>query len=130
VKELESWFNWPNEIPGLENAFLLHCLRNRLADTHDMAMLSFLRLLSLTRHYEVTESKDRIYGLLGLARSIARKSAPWEGLQPSYSKPLAEIYAETAEQVIWSLQNLYLLSCVQHEEQSPELSSTPTWIPK
>jgi hypothetical protein len=51
----------------------------------------FKNLLIVTRHYEATDPRNKIYAILGLATS------GYDGLQPDYTLSASEVYAEVAQ---------------------------------
>ncbi|KAF2144178.1 uncharacterized protein K452DRAFT_154350 [Aplosporella prunicola CBS 121167] len=90
--------------------------------------VTFLHLMSLTRQFQASDTRDRIYSLLGLPTTDAN---PDEGdlfVEPDYTITTSELYELFARKVLETSQTLRILSAVQH---GPEVEQTmPSWIPQ
>lgn len=113
-------------MPSVCNAYFLRNLHS--PDDH-APRLSLLRMLSLTRQYEVTEERDRVYSLLGLVTHPERLDAAPSTLAADYSMSLRQLYFEVAETTIQQDNNLLTLSCVQNNDPRGSLNS-PSWVPQ
>ena len=112
---------------GVFNAYFMHRM-SLGADPDGPLRLSFLRLLTLTRQFEVSDPRDRIYGLLGLTTMDA---APERGelfVEPDYGVGAQELYCKIARQVLQGDKSLRLLSAVQHGPSIP--TAVPSWVPR
>jgi hypothetical protein len=99
-------------IAGVYNAYLLFRL-SRLSDLPS-PRLSFIQLLRLTRQFDVTDPRDRIYGLLGLN---AEGNDPLHRnlfLEPDYSITEVELWKRVACKAITATNSLSVLSSVQY----------------
>ncbi|KAH6620861.1 hypothetical protein B0J18DRAFT_209691 [Chaetomium sp. MPI-SDFR-AT-0129] len=97
---------------GVYNAYFMF----RLSTMSDLPplTLSFIQLLRLTRQFEVTDVRDRIYGLLGIRTTDNDPEAGLLFLRPDYSISECELWKRLATKVIGESQNLSLLSSVQY----------------
>ncbi|KAF2799736.1 hypothetical protein K505DRAFT_370778 [Melanomma pulvis-pyrius CBS 109.77] len=130
-------------IGGVYNAYLMF----RMSPMSDLPppQLSFTHLLRLTRQFEVTDSRDRIYGLLGMKTAGNDPETNSLFLVPDYTLSAAELWRQVAWKAIRDTGNLSILSSVQyttHEYESeravrkPDLGSTQkatnatsSWVP-
>jgi hypothetical protein len=132
-------------IGGVFNAYLMF----RCSRQSDLEAIQpdFMRLLRLTRQFEVSDPRDRVYGLLGIRTPDNR---PGEGLlfmQPDYKLSVNELWRKIALKALNTTTDLSLFSCVQpssHEELSRHFldqqgfaraaessaSSLPSWVPR
>lgn len=88
---------------------------------------SFLQWLGMTRHYECTDPRDRVYGLLGLPTSDADPDNGHLFLDPDYDLSVDQVYRMAARTIIEKSNNLNLLSAVQHGYELNVLGLS--WIP-
>ena len=116
-----------HQIYGVFNAYLLFRM-SRKTRHRDVLRLSFLRTLTLTRQFEVSDPRDRIYGLLGLMTTDADPDNGVLFLEPDYGMTAAELYAKTACKVLPVDKSLKLLSAVQHGPSIP--TDVPSWVPQ
>lgn len=99
-----------------------------------------LELLMISREYEATDPRDKIYGVLGLAReSIEGDSSTETNRFPEgqhepprfvvdYSKTVSEVYQHLAKYLINRDRNLDVL-CILSTHRGPGSSDLPTWTP-
>jgi hypothetical protein len=88
--------------------------------THQGIQQSFLACLVMTRFAAATEPKDKVYGVLGIARS---------NVKPNYSDKLnyMDVYHQAClKELEDNSFSLPLLSCIDHTEP---LRISPSWIP-
>lgn len=107
---------------GLYNAYLLFRM-SRMSDLRAINV-NFLQLLRLTRQLRSTDKRDRVYGLLGLD---ALDNKPREGkvlITPDYEIDHRVLWRRLACALINSMQNLSVLSSVQHTRINEDRSST------
>ncbi|KAK0732921.1 hypothetical protein B0T26DRAFT_758192, partial [Lasiosphaeria miniovina] len=112
---------------GVSNAYLMYRISQAELDMRPL-MLSFSHLVAMTRHFQATDPRDRIFGLLGLP---ATDSDPDNGqlfVEPDYSLPPQTVYRDYAHKALRSDTSLTLLSSVQHGFSLT--SSCGTWIPQ
>ena len=81
---------------------------------------SILELLHVTRLFQATDSRDRVYALIALARDEDRV------LVPDYSVPTAQMLRELVRHLIHTDNNLMVLS----GNRFPPLTTfDPSWVP-
>ena len=92
--------------------------------TYDRAKLfaELVDILFQVRRREVTESRDRIYGLLALINSAFAQ--PFE---PDYTARLRDIFTEFTVRFIRESGSLELL--LQSSKQTNSLTELPSWVP-
>jgi hypothetical protein len=107
----------------------------------------FLHLLDLTRPFDVTEAKDKVYGLLGFPISPPSSSSDSLSrifIKPDYSSSVATIYTSVALKLISESGNLDVLSFAVHtaneedekkepqkgryEKKTNEPEKIPSWV--
>ncbi|KAH0538830.1 hypothetical protein FGG08_004606 [Glutinoglossum americanum] len=82
--------------------------------------LELIRLLKRSGSYCATDPRDRLYGILGLA-----KERDQVALVPDYSKPLEQLNAELVEHLIQTEENLNPLHAYRTSRHQ-----TPSWVPQ
>jgi len=99
------------KMSGVYNAYFMF----RLSPMSDLTplSLSFIQLLRLTRQFEVTDVRDRVYGLLGIRTSDNDPDKGALYLEPDYSISDCELWKRLATKAICESRNLSLLSSVQ-----------------
>jgi hypothetical protein len=83
--------------------------------------LRLLALLVITRKFEVTDPRDKIYGLLSLATDSA-----YLDITPDYIKPTRDVYMNVARRLIQCMKSLDVL---KHVETLKHDDSLPSWVP-
>ena len=78
-------------------------------------------LTGLNPEYMATDSKDRVFGLIGILRTLGIELAV-----PDYRKALPELLLETFTSIATEQKSLDLLTFVTGEHS---IDSLPTWIP-
>lgn len=129
---------------GIYNAYLMF----RCSGMSDLPPFTpdFLTLLRLTRQYDVTDSRDRIYGLLGITTDDNDPDTGNLYCQPDYTIKSEELWKRIALKIMQNTQDLSLLSSVQYQREQLEseycLSSSsglhkthtstslPSWVPQ
>lgn len=86
------------QISGVYNAYLIY----RLSGQSGLSppQLSFLQLVRLTRQFEATDSRDRIYGLLGIRTLDNDPDQSIFFVQPDYACSALDLFRGFAQQVI------------------------------
>lgn len=92
------------KIEGMYNASLMF-RSSGLSDLPPLK-LDFLRLLRLTRQFEVTDSQDRIYGLLGITTEDNDPENDNFFLKPDYTTEKAELWRRVAVKVMTNAHGL------------------------
>ncbi|MCJ1368166.1 hypothetical protein MMC16_007307 [Acarospora aff. strigata] len=98
-----------------------------------------LELLMISREYEATDPRDKVYGVLGLAREFMKgdtmeSDRVHEGQQEpprfvvDYSKTVSEVYQHLTKYLINRDRNLDVL-CILSTHRGPDSSDLPTWTP-
>ncbi|KAL6712554.1 hypothetical protein ACN47E_000431 [Coniothyrium glycines] len=84
-----------------------------------------LSLLDMTRNCHATDSRDKIYGLLGLTSENFRKL-----IKVDYSQTIEELLIHTAEAIISSQRGLDILVYASSMQKDASSRTTlPTWVP-
>ena len=87
-----------------------------------------LGILALrNQHREATDPRDKIYGLLGLAKKF-RGEYTWEYPAVDYSKSVEQIFQEFGEFLLHYSKSLGLLSLAEPSREDG-LRKLPSWIP-
>ncbi|KAH8911197.1 HET-domain-containing protein [Coniochaeta sp. PMI_546] len=89
------------------------------------------RILSLSRTFDCTELRDKVYGMLGLNDELAEAI----GL-PDYEKPLPEVWADLARAILskLSVKALFCMTAdidlveIKREQTEDETSREPGWL--
>lgn len=112
-------------IQGVHNAYLMYAL-SLSSEKHDP--VSFLHLLTLTRQFQVSDPRDRVYALLGLPTVDSNPERGDLFVDPDYSKSRPEVYETLARKMLQSFHGLRTLSAVQHGLEIEE--NLPSWVPQ
>ncbi|KAJ4366102.1 hypothetical protein N0V83_007737 [Neocucurbitaria cava] len=91
-----------------------------LATTYGYITLK--RLLTLMRHAQCTDSRDRVYGILGLSSNTDAHI----NVRPDYTKSVADVYMELLVCYMEKSQRLELFSLCELDET---LHNWPSWVP-
>ena len=112
--------SWRNELPLTRSL-------NNVIDT-----LSFTDILNISRAYQVTDQRDRVYAFLSLSMIAWKSGKNEQVLIADYNKSVDEVYLDTASCILandpypWTV-----LSCVDHATNSPSLSGQRlSWVPR
>ena len=108
-------------IGGAYNAYLMF----RMSPMSDLPppTLSFIDLLRLTRQFEVTDSRDRVYGLLGIKTIDNDPTTNSLFVRPDYSLSANELWKQLAWQAIQHSGSLSILSSVQYTTENYDSES-------
>lgn len=99
-------------IGGVYNAYLMH--RMSRASELPPPELSFVQLLRLTRQFDVTDVRDRVYGLLGMKTMGNDPFSASLFLTPDYTITDTQLARKVARKIIQETGNLSILSSVQY----------------
>ena len=137
------------KLGGVYNAYLM--FRSSGQSDLPRVKFDFLRLLRLTRQFEVTDPRDRIYGLLGITTD---DNKPNEGrllVRPDYTLSTGRLWKKLAVMLLTNTDDLSLQSCVQYHvdklesdgfcyeddsllgrwpEKDADEVSVPSWVPQ
>lgn len=99
-------------LSGVYNAYLMY----RLSPSSDLPPpdLSFMDLLRLTRQFDVTDPRDRVYGLLGMKTKHNDPDAGTLFIQPDYTITSNQLWIRLVWKFIRTARNLSILSSVQY----------------
>jgi hypothetical protein len=97
---------------GVYNSYLTFRL-SPMSDSTSL-QLSFIQLLRLTRQSQVTDKRDRVYGLLGNKTKDNESSGGELFIEPDYSISDSELWKRLTCKIIHDTQGLFLLSSVQY----------------
>lgn len=133
VLELRMQFNtyrmktWHQSNESIENFYFLHEMREkhkmRRKQRHDL-----LELLFLTRGFQATDPRDKLFALIGLAGDVL--SSDWE-ITPNYDLSVVEVYHRFA---LWHLTRkrqfeVFSFGRNQNVPLSSQLEALPSWVP-
>ncbi|TKA76950.1 hypothetical protein B0A49_01725 [Cryomyces minteri] len=110
---------------GVYNAYLMHSMHTGAKDTDS---LSFLWLMGLTRQFEATDPRDRVFALLGLPTTDTDPDHDPLFMEPDYALPLLQIYKRLVIRIVHQSRNLKILTAVQHGPLLKE--EFPSWVPQ
>ncbi|KAL8838507.1 MAG: hypothetical protein Q9176_005059 [Flavoplaca citrina] len=93
---------------------------------------SLIDILAVTRPYEATNQRDRIYAFLSHPVVAAGNWKAGRKLLADYEKSVDEVYLEAAIRILETAKHPWtLLSSVDHKPNSPSLSGQrPSWVPR
>jgi hypothetical protein len=107
---------------GVYNAYLMY--RLRMADWK----MSFIQILQHTRQFEVTDPRDRVYGLLGLPTIDHNVSTGKLYMEPDYNLNCGQVYTALATKALCERKDLSVLSSVQHGAHDFRNPSIASWV--
>ncbi|KAH6972338.1 heterokaryon incompatibility protein-domain-containing protein [Ilyonectria sp. MPI-CAGE-AT-0026] len=112
----------------LEHLDVLQKMRDTRKNTHWLERHSLLQLVFLTRGFEATDPRDKLFALVGLASDVM--SSDWE-VTPDYDLSLSEVYRRFA---LWHLTRnrqveVFSLGTNRDLPSSEELETLPSWVP-
>jgi Heterokaryon incompatibility protein (HET) len=113
---------------GVYNAYFMYRISTG-KDAVAPLFLSFHQLLGLTRQFEATDPRDRIFALLGLRISDTGRGDMF--IQPDYKLSAEDLYKKVARQILLRSGSLEILSSVQHSAFSllGKNQQLPSWVP-
>lgn len=115
--------NVDSGIQNLEGIFeMRHTAKVQKSDTNDVRSAF---LLDVAHRKNVTDPRDRIFGVLGLASSYFREKVNVDYLQQD-SSALLRLYIESGKACIEEDTSLALLYMISGREKNPSL---PSWCP-
>ena len=88
----------------------------------------FSKLLMYTREQKFSDPRDRIYGLLGLAKICCELASKPLLLRPDYSISMLECYKRATETLLTECKDTSILSLVKYDETSA--GEWPSWVPR
>lgn len=78
-------------MPGLCDAYLMWRM-SKEAGASRVPLILFLQLLKLTRQSHCTDSRDRVYALLGLGYTEGSVGSNEDDIQLDYTKSVGQVY--------------------------------------
>lgn len=105
------------------------------------SLMFFHQLLLLSRRFACRDSRDRVFGLLGLPTTQDPLNIGEPFIKPDYTMSTAQVYHEVALRILSSASSLSLLTSVQHkrpnhgrlilagDNNDPPLT-LPSWVPQ
>lgn len=118
--------------PGVYRASLMYSLWSAINNKAGLVKpVSFYDLLCETRPFEATDSRDKVFALVGIPTADADPEGSQCFVEPDYSKTTEEVFIDVAKRILaGSPDSLHLLGAVQHEPYGDEpTASLPTWVP-
>jgi hypothetical protein len=85
-----------------------------------------LFLLNRFGHFDTTDPRDKIYGLLGLASEVQQPSVENEKIVPDYNQPTSMVYADLVNFLVSKTRRLDVLRACEGSRKIPDL---PSWVP-
>ncbi|KAF2491003.1 HET-domain-containing protein [Lophium mytilinum] len=121
------------ESRNMQNAYFMHYICGQQLDKNPNTH-PFLHLLDWARSFDVSDPRDKIYGLLGFPTKHTNLEKGDVFLEPDYTQTVHEIYTEVAKKVLNQDNTLDLLSFVTHEYTSIDAEGKlkfefPSWVP-
>ncbi|KAK4061994.1 uncharacterized protein Triagg1_10157 [Trichoderma aggressivum f. europaeum] len=112
---------------SMENFYFLHDMRQKRKKKRSQRH-NLLELLFLTRGFQATDPRDKLFALVGLAGDVL--SSDWE-VTPNYDLSVAEVYHRFA---LWHLIRkrqfeIFSFGRGQGLPLSLELEPLPSWVP-
>jgi hypothetical protein len=117
---------------ALQNARIMHQLSDLQSAKRLKSEFRFLQLLGIARSFDVTEPRDKVYGLLGFPNAGTEVESSYSYFVPGdYKVPHPEVYIHVARKLLQKDQNLDFLSFALHTDPdfSEKESGIPTWVP-
>jgi hypothetical protein len=88
-------------------------------------------LLQSTRPFQATNSRDKVYALLGLAGETGAPDQWPLALAPNYGRTVRELYTEVTRYCIQQTKSLSILSQVEGSTESGnDDGQYPSWVPR
>ncbi|KAI9147156.1 heterokaryon incompatibility protein-domain-containing protein [Paramyrothecium foliicola] len=125
---IRRWSTWLPDVHCLRLSSDLDSLPQVLRTLMRGFKMEVIDILRQGRALGVTDPKDRIYSVLGLAEIFSADQKKVK-ITPDYSRPVTDIFHEFAERYLEVTKNIDILNCVQHDEESV-MSQYPSWVPQ
>ncbi|KAH7123242.1 hypothetical protein B0J13DRAFT_647398 [Dactylonectria estremocensis] len=112
----------------LEHLDVLQTMRETRKKTHWRERHTLLQLLFLTRGFQATDPRDKLFALVGLAGDVM--SSDWE-VTPDYDISLPEVYRRFA---LWHLTRkqqieIFSFGINKDSQLTEDLKGLPSWVP-
>ena len=101
-------------------------LRQSLHDTP--TPIAFTDMLMLTRHQDFSDSRDCVYGLLGLERLCREMRFQRPLFKPDYTVDRTKLYKSLVETLLIDHGDIGVLALVRHSDLTAD--GLPSWIPR
>lgn len=131
--------------PGVYRASLMYSLWLVINGDSSLAKpVSFYDLLCQTRLFEATDSRDKVFALVGIPTADADPEQSRFFIEPDYSKTTDEVFMDVAKRILaGNPASLHLLGAVQYDSVNliiPEVDqhhpyggkpteTLPSWVP-
>ncbi|KAH6642310.1 heterokaryon incompatibility protein-domain-containing protein [Boeremia exigua] len=99
-----------------------------LEERSNQAGRNLLQILDAFCEHQSSDPRDKVYGLLGILRQ--RSAYNPEAISVDYSKSVAQVYTDTALEILRTNNNLEVLDHVANAEDSEPDTEFPTWVPR
>lgn len=113
--------NHYNSIYGRINCYFIH----RLQDSSQER--SFYNLMMVTEGFDVSDPRDRIFGLLGLHTNDSNLDDGNLFLEPNYNLSLSEVLEDVTTKMLFDKQEVTVFSRVRHGPFIPD--DRTSWMP-
>ncbi|OCK82445.1 HET-domain-containing protein [Lepidopterella palustris CBS 459.81] len=93
-------------------------------------------LLEATRPFRATDSRDKVFSVLGLAGETEKPDQWPSALAPNYARPVGDVYRDVTIYCIKKTRTVSVLNQVQHVNDTGEnsgdgyLETFPSWVPR
>jgi hypothetical protein len=112
-------------IPGAYNASYIYYLA---MEAKRGRLHPFLTVVASAWNFQSTDSRDRIYAMLGMPNSDSDPDNGELFISPDYSLTTPQVYTAFARRVLAKERSLRIFSAVQHQPGAP--ISSPSWVPQ
>jgi hypothetical protein len=86
-------------------------------------------LVYMTRDYQVTDERDKVFAMLGILDQVACvHNLPPLPMKADYESVTGDVFLEAATTMLEDTKSLNLLAFVPHQ-RADYLSSSPSWVP-
>lgn len=106
---------------GLRNCYIMF-----LIWMHECKPMTYFELLWAARDSYVSDPRDKVYGMLGLATSD-HNSDVGLFIHPDYNRSMAEAYIDVAGEILVDRKQVDMLPAIEHGTQIS--CDWPTWVP-
>lgn len=90
--------------------------------------VTLLQILASFREHQASDPRDKVYGILGVLRQ--RFGFDLKGIDVDYTKTVAQVYIDSAIEILRTYQDLQLLDYISHLRGLDRDLGFPTWVPR
>ena len=122
----------PGKSPYLESDFQKFDLLRSILDTENLPesgkvmKKSLLYLITSFSHFDATDPRDKVYGLLGLSEEARSTPSNGQILKPDYGQPVERVFADVVRYPVCDTGQLDVLRACAG---SKRISGLPSWPP-